>query len=174
MKQPMIDTKMKEKYDDLYTPEKAVYPLIRLIMKTPIYSATIIWEPCDAGGSKITQVFKDNAIFDVRSTCITTGLDFLVDKPDFYFDYIITNPPYSLKEQFLERCYEIGKPFALWLPLTTLEGVHRGEMFRERGINVMVLDHRLDFTGKKSNWFNASWFYWRIGSDQNRLRFEEI
>ena len=37
------------------------------------------------------------------------------------FDCIITNPPFSLKQEFLQRCYELGKPFALLLPLTTFE-----------------------------------------------------
>jgi len=34
-------------------------------------------------------------------------------------DIIITNPPYSLKEEFFKRAYELGKPFAFLMPLTT-------------------------------------------------------
>lgn len=176
MKQPMIDTMVKEKYDNLYTPKKAVYPLVRLIYKKiNLRSKLIVWEPCDDGRSLISSVLRQEYQgFEVISTSIVTGQDFLNWKPDFEFDLIVTNPPYSLKDHFIERCYELRKPFALLLPLTSLEGVHRGNLFRTYGINLMVLDRRLDFTGKKSNWFNASWFYWKIGPDENKIRFEEL
>ena len=39
--------------------------------------------------------------------------------------------------------------FALLLPLTALEGVERSKMFNDNGIEVMVLDKRIDFTGKR-------------------------
>ena len=71
---------------------------------------------------------------------------------------IITNPPYSLKDEFLKKCYEWKKPFALLLPITALEGKVRGEMYRENGIEVLVLDGRVEFMEKSGNWFNTSWF----------------
>lgn len=80
---------------------------------------------------------------------------------------IITNPPYSLKDEFIKKCYEWNKPFCLLLPITALEGKTRGKMFRKHGIEVLVLDGRVqfmenmikDYNKKKSgNWFNTSWF----------------
>lgn len=172
MKKPMVDTMMKEKYDDLYTPGKAVDPILHVIMEGFFPKKPVLWEPCDKGVSLISKIAREKS-YKVISTCIP-DFDFLVEDPEFEYDMIITNPPYSLKEQFIQRCYELGKPWALLLPLTALEGINRGEMFRKYGVSLMVLDRRLDFTGKKSNWFNASWFYWGIGEDKNKVTFVHI
>jgi hypothetical protein len=45
------------------------------------------------------------------------------------------------------------------MPITALEGISRGRMFRSMGnrFGVLVLDRRVEFTGK-SVWFNTSWF----------------
>lgn len=94
---------------------------------------------------------------------------------------IITNPPYSLKDDFLKRCYEYKKPFCLLLPITALEGKVRGQMFRENGIEVLVLDGRVQFMknmikdynkSKSGSWFNTSWFCWNVLKD--KLIFEKL
>jgi hypothetical protein len=58
---------------------------------------------------------------------------------------------------------EREKPFALLLPLTALEGIHRGGLFRSMGkdFGVLVFDRRVEFT-KGSVWFNTSWFCYRL------------
>lgn len=148
------------KYDELYTPKEAILPILRYLDKNKIY-----WECC-GNKSKITEILKENG-FNI----IETSFDFLNKKPDFYFDIIITNPPYSLKDDFIKKCYEYNKPFLLLLPITALEGIRRGKMFKEKGISLIVLNKRIDFTGKKSNWFNTSWFNYKI---TNGLIFEEV
>jgi len=168
MKQAMIDYVQKPKNDDLYTPVEAITPLLRHLPKEKL----IIWECCDFGGSKITQLLKEKG-YDVVSTDIIHGFNFLTDTPNFEFDMIITNPPYSLKDDFLHKCYEYNKPFALLLPLTALEGQRRGNMFREKGISTIVLDKRINFTSKKNVWFNTSWFCYGF-IDNNKLIFEKV
>ena len=80
----------------------------------------------------------------------------------FGFDMILTNPPYTLKDEFLARCYEIGKPFALLLPLTALEGQVRQRLYKEHGLEIVFLPKRPEFetpSGKNSgSWFAAAWF----------------
>jgi hypothetical protein len=139
-------------YDDLYTPKYAVHPLVENI----VFNEGVIWECCGGNGSNISKVFSERG-FEVIETGLP-NMDFLLDTPPFDFDFIITNPPFSRKDDVLEKCYGYNTPFALLLPLTTLEGVRRGKMFREHGIQVLVLDRRVDYTGKGSNWQNTSWF----------------
>lgn len=167
MKQTMINYSQRDKFDNLYTPDNAVLPLIKYIPKDKI-----IWECCDYGQSNITKLFKSNGN-QVISTDIIHGFDFLKDIPDFEFDMIITNCPYSLKNKFIEKCYSYNKPFCLLLPLTTLEGKARGDIFKEKGISVIVLNKRIDFTGKKNNWFNTSWFCYDIIKNDS-LIFEQV
>lgn len=154
--------------DEVYTPSYAVKPLLKYIQK---FKGKTIWECCDFGGSKITEVLKSNG-FNVLGSW-KDECNFLTDNPSFNFDMIITNPPYSLKDDFLTRAYSIGKPFAFLLPITALEGVYRGGLYRQYGLEVIVLDKRVNFFKEtKGNWFNTSWFC-RDVCDKC-LNFEEL
>lgn len=78
----------------------------------------------------------------------------------------ITNPPFSLKEQWLERCYELGKPFALLMPLTALEGQKRQALFAKHGVEVIVPSRRIDFETPNGHfggsYFMSAWFTWGL------------
>lgn len=166
MKKAMINYMKNGKNDELYTPDYAIKLLLKYLPKDKI-----IWECTDFGSSNITKLLKQHD-YKVISTH-KDNFDFLTDTPNFDFDMIITNPPYSLKNEFLKKCYQYDKPFCLLLPLTSLEGIERGKMFREKGIDVLVLDRRCDFMdNKKSNWFNTSWFCYKVLPKQ--LIFEEL
>lgn len=168
MKKAMIDYMQKTKNDELYTPEYAIRPLLKYLTKDKI-----IWECTDYGKSNITKVLRENG-FKVINTS-KAEIDFLNDNVDFEFDMIITNPPYSLKDEFIKKCYEYKKPFCLLLPITSLEGINRGKMFRKYGLELLVLDRRCNFiydNAKKSNWFNTSWFCWNVLPRQ--LIFEKL
>lgn len=158
MKKSLINYIQSDKNDELYTPDYAILPLLKYIPKN-----FVIWECTDFGNSNITKVFKNNG-YKVISTN-KREVDFLNDNINFDFDIIITNPPYSLKDQFIQKCYEYKKPFCLLLPLTSLEGVKRGNMFREYGIDLIVFDKRCNFiydNSKKNCWFNTSWFCYKV------------
>ena len=101
--------------DDFQTPPKALEPLIPFL--NPNWT---IWE-CACGKENLKEGLEKKG-FEVIATDIIYDkeYDFLNWTPEYNeFDCIITNPPFSLKQEFLQRCYEIGKPFALLLPLTT-------------------------------------------------------
>ena len=167
MKQSLIDYMKNGKNDEIYTPEYALIPLLKYLPKDKV-----IWECTDYGESNITKILRKHG-YKVVSTHITT-FDFLKDKPNFHYDIIITNPPYSIKNDFIKKCYETKKPFALLLPITALEGIERGEMFRENGISIIVLDKRINYlSNKKSNWFNTSWYLYNI-IENNKIIFEKL
>jgi hypothetical protein len=168
MKQAMIDYVKKPKTDHFNTPEYAVEPLLRYI--NPAWT---VWEPTDTyGKSKITSILRKHG-----NKVIATNkkkIDFLHDEPDFAFDCIVTNPPYSWKDEFIMSCMARREPFALLLPLSALEGVCRGKMFRDMGkkLGVLVLDRRIEFTGESQVWFNTSWFCY--GLLPRQLIFTEL
>ena len=68
----------------------------------------------------------------------------VVGSPDMNFltapvpvcDYIITNPPFSKKDEFLRRVYEIGKPWAFILPADSLFGLERYPLFSDYGLRL--------------------------------------
>lgn len=173
MKKAMIEYMKNDKFDEIYTPDYAIKPLLKYIPKK-----ITIWECCDFGESQITKLLKEHGC-----SVISTGKkeNFFEYNPKEDFDMIITNPPYSLKDEFIKKCYEWNKPFCLLLPITSLEGKTRGEMFREKGIEVLVFDGRVqfmenmiqDYNKKKSgNWFNTSWFCYKVLPKQ--LIFEKL
>jgi hypothetical protein len=155
MKQAMIDYTRNEKHDHFDTPAYAVDPLLEYIDRD-----WVIWEPTDTNGnSEIARVLRGRG-----NRVISTSkeeFNFLTDEPYFYFDCIITNPPYTLKTEFIKRCYERGKKWAMLMPLTALEGVERGPEYRHFGLELLVLDRRVEFTSGKV-WFNTSWFCYGV------------
>lgn len=174
MKQALINYIKHGKCDTYRTPPEAVYPLLPYLekyRKNVFKDGAVFWECCDSGNSNITRILKEKG-FSVISTDITRGHDFLSDPP-LRDTIIITNPPYSLKTEFLKRAYELQQPFCFLLPITTLEGVARGKLFREYGLELAVLDHRINYIDARKNvWFNSSWFCWGVLPD--KLIFLEV
>ena len=97
------------KNDEYYTPSYAVHPVHPIIKN--IKPNSIIWCPFDKEDSQFVRELKQQG-FNVIYGHIETGQDFFeVEVPKC--DYIISNPPYSLKGDIFKRLYEIGKPFAM-------------------------------------------------------------
>lgn len=139
--------------DDWQTPPSALDPIIPYL--NPDW---VIWE-CAEGKGRLSKALKDKG-FRVIGTDILEGQDFLVWEPKSY-DCILTNPPFSLKQQFFERAYRLRKPFAFLVPLTTFETPRRQALFFQHGIEVIMFPYRIDFeqagkTGK--NYFATAWF----------------
>ena len=135
--------------DECYTPNEAILPLLNELPKDKVYY------DCTSGiSSNIVDCFLSN-----NYKCVSSkDSDFLTDELPDGIDVIITNPPYSKKDKFIERCYELKKPFALLLPVSSLQGIKRGEMFAKNGIEILILKKRIDFTGKGSPHFGVAWF----------------
>ena len=152
-------------FDELYTPNEAIEMILEFIPK----NVKTIWECTAIKESKIVDVLIKNG-YNVITTHIEDGFDFFDFEPDQY-DMIITNPPYSLKNQFLKRAFNLKKPFMFLLPTTTLEGIERGKMFNENKIQLLIPNKRFNFKPEKgsSAWFHTSWFCYgcELNSDLN-------
>ncbi|MCC6837039.1 MAG: class I SAM-dependent methyltransferase [Bacteroidia bacterium] len=140
--------------DDFQTPPSALEPLYKFLK--PSWT---IWE-CAAGKGNLSRALRRKG-YKVISTDILSGHDFLEYEPKEY-DCTITNPPFSLKQEFLQRAYCLGKPFAFLLPLTTLESAKRQFLFRCRGLELILFDHRINFETPdcegEGSWFATAWF----------------
>ena len=141
-------------FDELYTPDEAVEMLLPFIPK----HIKTVWECTAIKESRIVKVLRDNG-YNVLTSHIEDEQDFFKYEPDEY-DMIITNPPYSIKDEFLKRAFELKKPFMFLLPITTLEGISRGKMFSENKLQVLIPNKRFNFIPDKNSgaWFQTSWF----------------
>lgn len=154
--------------NEVYTPEEAILPLIPYLK-----NFKLIWD-CAYGGGRLAEHFNKYG-FNVIGN---TNYNFLQNNSEKIgiFDVIITNPPYSEKDKFLKKAFEIGKPFAFLLPLTTLEGIKRGKMFKDNKIQIIIPNRRINFeipSGKKSAWFATAWFCYKLNLPED-LMFVEL
>jgi len=124
--------------DLYYTP---LFPLDQLLPIIP--KDFVIWECCNGSGN-ISSFFETNG-FKVLKTDINMGLDFLIFEPKEHYDIIITNPPFSIKNKIIKRCYDLKKPFLLLCPINVLESRKRYKMFKDNGISYFHLNGRVDY-----------------------------
>lgn len=103
-----------------------------------------IWCPFDTEDSLFVKLFRQRG-YTVIATHIANGQDFFaIDPPKC--DYIISNPPYSLKGEVFERLFQLNIPFAMLVGVIGLfESQKRFEMFREHDFEIMYLNRRVSY-----------------------------
>lgn len=131
---------------DFYpTPENVTVALIRHLG----LRGALVWEPACGAGHMAEAITKTgNAVLATELHWQGYGLggvDFL-NAPAPECDWIITNPPFKLAEEFIARCIEHGKPFAMLLKSQYWHSAKRRALFeRHRPTAVLPLTWRPDF-----------------------------
>jgi hypothetical protein len=140
----------------MQTPDYALDPLVPYLNRE-----FKIWE-CACGKGNLVRGLLARG-FNCFGSDLATGnypvLDYLTCNMDT--DCTVTNPPYNIKDQFIKRAYELGKPFAFLLPIESLGGARRQEMYRKYGLEVILFPFRVNFetpNGGSSAWFPVGWF----------------
>lgn len=158
---PKTKVSTTETNQNYQTPPCAARPLVNLVPKK-----WTVWEPASGHGN-LVSMFEDRGN-KVIATDIQTGQDFLTWKPRRHFDAIVTNPPHRHATAFLRRCYELGKPFALLLPMFALERQERHALYREYGLQLLLFDRRIEYEpvdGSDKHGdipFSSGWFCWKL------------
>lgn len=127
--------------NELYSPYYIIDHIIKYLPKDKI-----IWTPFDCEWSAFYQRLKEEGYKVVRSS-LQDGQDFFEYEPKEW-DVIVSNPPFSIKDKVLERLYSFNKPFAILLPLNSLQGKTRYKYFRQ-GIQILSFDARVSYHDKK-------------------------
>jgi hypothetical protein len=147
-------------YDCCQTPPYALDPLLPYVR--PSWR---VWEPA-AGDGLMADALAAHGCEVARSD-VQSGGDFFTSPAPAY-DVLITNPPYSLKYAWLERCYDLGRPFALLVPLEMLGAAKCQKLTRRHGVEVMLLSRRVNFKMPGKGWggggaqFPVVWLSWRL------------
>lgn len=131
--------RQKAKSDEWYTPTNAVEAIVPYL--TPFKT---IWCPFDKDDSNYVRLFKTHG-FKVINTHIGAGEDFLTIEPP-ECDVVVSNPPYSIKDDILERLIEIGNPFAmLWNVASLYDSKRRFDLLKEHPVEQLYLYPRVKF-----------------------------
>ena len=126
--------------NELYSPYFIVDHIIKYLPEDKK-----IWCPFDCEWSAFYQKLKEEGYKVVRSS-LQEGQDFFEYEPKEW-DIIVSNPPFSLKDKVLERLYSFNKPFAILLPLNSLQGKTRYKYFSQ-GIQILSFDARVSYHDK--------------------------
>ena len=134
--------------NEQYTPRKTVEILLPYINHL---KDKIIWCPFDTNDSEFVKVFRENG-FEVINSHIEEGKDFFQYETDKW-DVIISNPPYTNKRKFFERCLSFNKPFALLLPVNILSDsiINTTMKNREQDLEILIPSRRTRFYNKLKN-----------------------
>jgi hypothetical protein len=125
----------KNKTDDYMTPTSALRAIQEYLPKNGI-----VWEPF-YGDGKSGQYLKELGVQVVHK-----NKDFFTWKPR-KFDFLVSNPPFSKKKKVLERLKELGKPFIMIMPASTLHTKYMHEMYGQvpGELQLLVPKRRLQF-----------------------------
>jgi hypothetical protein len=159
---------LSEHRGDFYdTPLVAVHALLR-VENLPYR----IWEPaCGIGNIAGTLIGAGHAVFasDLNDRGYgQPGIDFLLPGPPVDCDAIVTNPPFSLAEEFVATALERAPMVVMLLRLAFYESDRRTGILEDRGLarihafrKRLPMMHRAGWEGRKANSGMAfAWFVW--------------
>lgn len=160
---------------------------VRLLLEKHSLPNGKILEPCVGGGNIVNALemyHKGNneyTLLDIvdRGYPNTVVQDFLKYEPEEKFDLIITNPPFSQAQEFIEHSLPMladNGQLAMFLKIQFLEGVRRRELFERYPVKYIYV-----FTKRMGTWYNGheydpvtgkrlattichAWFIWEKGS----------
>lgn len=132
-----LTAKTDKASDEVYTPDYAVKPILKFLKP-----GSVIWCPFDTEDSEYVKIFKE-AGYKVIYSHIDNSQNFFEFEPKEDYDVIISNPPFSIKDAILNRLSELKKPYAMLLPLPTLQGQKRFKYLK--GSQALIFDKRINY-----------------------------
>ena len=139
----------KTKDDEFYTFAKDWQKIEQYIPKDKI-----VWEPFSNGDFEGVDYLKS-----ITKELISNTGDFFA--ADDEGDIVITNPPFSIKRQVLQRLKELDKPFIMILPTLTLQTKYLKQIYGD-DIQVIMPTNKIFFykwiDGEKVHYDKLSYY----------------
>lgn len=129
----------KKKCDDYDTP---LYIWEMLLDYLDLGKDTIIYDPFYNDGIAKTYLGKlgyNNVIHEKE--------DFFQNYDKYKYDIIISNPPYSIKQNILKVLYKIDRPFVLIVPTAIISKLYLKNIFKDDidKVQYIIPNRRLQF-----------------------------
>lgn len=139
-----LTAKTNKESDETYTPDYAVKPIIKYVKD---YASRnwkenlVVWCPFDTEESYYVKLLRASG-FTVVATHIDNDENFFYYEPEEY-DIIVSNPPFSVKDDIIKRLYELNKPYAMLLPIPSLQGQKRFPYMKD--CQALIFDKRINY-----------------------------
>lgn len=128
--------------DEWYTEEKDVNIIIPYLLKRGY--KTILC-PFDNENSNFVKVLKNNG-FNVTYSHIDMGKDFFNITDFDQYDCVVSNPPFSKRDNILQQLFTVNIPFALILNVNGIfDSKKRFEMLKNNSFEILVPKGRMRF-----------------------------
>ncbi len=153
---------IRNAYDFYPTPEYCIDSFLKHI---PINENMSFLEPCYGNGVIYNKINTINKEFcEIQKPHLKDYLKTIYTEK---FDLIITNPPFSLAQEFLEKSLNESDFVAYLLRINFLGSKKRKVFFDKIGTpdKMFVLSKRPSFTGKGTDSTEYAWFVW----DKNNI-----
>ncbi|UYL84927.1 hypothetical protein pEaSNUABM55_00154 [Erwinia phage pEa_SNUABM_55] len=159
MSAPLKKKEERRAYDVYETPEWAVKALLKVV---PIDFNLKYLEPCRGSGRIYNHLPLGSAWGEIRQ-----GVDYLNTEYN-PVDIVLTNPPYSLAQEFVTKALGEADVVIMLLRLGFLESMRRWEWWQQNPLtSLLVLSKRPSFTDDgKTDGSGYAWFVW---DKKNRL-----
>lgn len=151
----------RRKSDYYPTPPDATVALLNFL---GLQKESVVWEPA-CGTGMMADAIKSQGYQVIASDINDYGyglpnIDFLTCDCQTC-DAIITNPPFSLAEQFIRRAARHKKPFAFLLKSQFWNARKRRGLFLDVTPSyILPLTWRPDFTGEGNSLMDVMWVVW--------------
>ena len=134
--------KKKAGKDEWFTPKEAVYPILKYLKPN-----SVVWCPFDTEESLFVKILRESDYQVIHSHISNNQNFFFMDVPSC--DYIVSNPPYSLRNKILKRLFEIGKPFTMLMNTNGLfDSDLRWNLFKNNNFTLIYLKGRVNYMEK--------------------------
>lgn len=176
----------RKAYDFYATPIECVNAILDAL--PPFGNDLFILEP-SAGNGNVIKALRDRNIdavdieaIEIRederenleklADTVTIG-DFLQIETEYReYDVIIGNPPYSMAQEFIDKCLDLlapGGKLIFLLRTNFLESDKRFKWWQDKiPAGLYTLHKRPSFTGKGTDATSYSWFVWERAQTDNK------
>ena len=104
------------------------------------FKGQMILDPCCGKNMMVNELINHGHNMISRDLfTLEQHHDFLVADLPPEIGFIVAHPPFTMKVAFLKRCYDMGKPFALLVPLISLGTEAIGELVHKNGCEIRII-----------------------------------
>ena len=126
--------------DEYYTP-----PILVELILPYVKKESTVWCPFDTAESEFVIQLKQEGHRVIHSH-IQDGFDFFELLPP-KCDYIISNPPFSRKNEVFRRLFKMGIPFAMVMNVQILNYHETGDLFKDYEFELLLPNKRISYDG---------------------------